>query len=220
MIDAVARLPRTTATAGAIVAFIACAAALINWGLGLIVGALLAREVGRSMQRRGITAHYPLIVAAGYMGLMVWHGGLSGSAPLSVTTPVNAAKVLPADAVTLLGGGVPLSQTIFSPMNLFVSLGLLVITPLVFVMLAPKRREDMRTPASFGPGTEPRINTNESNEKSHSRAFVVLARWVVASAVSVPDRLDRSWVIVWLLAIPLFLTLVRFIEKNDWTRWA
>ena len=217
MIDSVARLPRNTGTAGAMVAFIACATALINWGLGLIVGALLAREVGRSMQRRGITAHYPLIVAAGYMGLMVWHGGLSGSAPLSVTTPVNAAKVLPADAVALLGGGVPLTQTLFSPMNLFVSLGLLVITPLVFVMLAPKRREDMRTPASFGlemqpqERMEPQMNADGGDKReSHLRPSLSLAG-------SLPDRLDRSWVIVWLLAIPLFLALVRFIEKNDWT---
>ena len=46
----------------------------------LIVGAILAREVGRAFRDRGQSLHYPLIVAAGYTGLMVWHGGLSGSA--------------------------------------------------------------------------------------------------------------------------------------------
>ena len=29
----------------------------------------------------------PLLVAAGYTGLLVWHGGFSGSAPLQMTTP-------------------------------------------------------------------------------------------------------------------------------------
>ena len=63
---------------------------LLNWGLGLIVGALLARDVGRSLQSRGIRAHYPLIAAAGYMGLLVWHGGFSGSAPLSMRARCSA----------------------------------------------------------------------------------------------------------------------------------
>ena len=54
-----------------------------------IVGALLAREVGRAMTHRGVPVNYPLLAAAGYMGLMVWHGGLSGSSPLSMTTIAN-----------------------------------------------------------------------------------------------------------------------------------
>jgi short-chain fatty acids transporter len=125
LIDAVARIPRTTGTAAAMVSTLACAFALINWGLGLIVGALLAREVGKSMQQRGITAHYPLICAAGYMGLMVWHGGLSGSAPLSMTTADGAAKVLPRDVAAQLPDGIPLNETLFSPLNLFVTLACL-----------------------------------------------------------------------------------------------
>lgn len=198
-IESVARLPRSTAAAAALVSVIACAAALINWGLGLIVGALLAREVGRSMQRRGITAHYPLIVAAGYMGLMVWHGGLSGSAPLSVTTRANALKVLPEQSVALLGEGVPLHLTLFSPMNLFISLGLLALTPLMFVMLAPKRAQDMRPITSFPISLDEEIAVRDE------------------PARSLPDRLDRSRIIVWLLAIPLALGLARFVQVSGWS---
>src|SRR5690606_2258060 len=61
LIDAAAGIPRSTASAAAIVAVAASCAGLINWGLGLIVGALLARETGRSLSRRGVRAHYPLI---------------------------------------------------------------------------------------------------------------------------------------------------------------
>ena len=56
-IDSIADIPQSTASAAAIVGFIACVAGLVNWGLGLIVGALLAREVGFSMQRRSIPCH-------------------------------------------------------------------------------------------------------------------------------------------------------------------
>jgi len=45
---------------------------LINWGLGLIVGALFAREVARVCASKGIMVHGPLLAAAGYMGLALW----------------------------------------------------------------------------------------------------------------------------------------------------
>jgi len=88
-IAALARLPRSGGQAVVLIALIAAATGLVNWGLGLIVGALLAREVGRSLSSRGVRAHYPLLAASGYAGLTVWHGGLSGSAPLTVTTQAS-----------------------------------------------------------------------------------------------------------------------------------
>jgi short-chain fatty acids transporter len=199
-IDAVARLPRSTAGAAALVSFIACAAALINWGLGLIVGALLSREVGRSLQARGISAHYPLIVAAGYMGLMVWHGGLSGSAPLSMTTPQVAGKVIPQSIIEQVGG-VPLSHTIFSPMNLFITGGLIVLTPLLFSLLAPKREDEVRTPSSF--------NIRHQSATSIGPSDV---------GMNLPDYLDRSRVVTMLLAVPLALALGRFAQTSGWNQ--
>ena len=58
--------------------------AFFNWGLGLIFGAILARKVGERAQAHDIPINYPLVGAAGYVGLMVWHGGISGSAPSKV----------------------------------------------------------------------------------------------------------------------------------------
>lgn len=66
------------------VASVSMLTALLNWGLGLIVGAILARKVGEISLKQGFFINYPLVGAAGYSGLMVWHGGLSGSAPLTV----------------------------------------------------------------------------------------------------------------------------------------
>ena len=81
---AVALAGTTNAKAAATVALVACLAGWINWGLGLIVGAVLARKVGERAKSQGLPLHYGLIGAAGYSGLMVWHGGLSGSAPIKV----------------------------------------------------------------------------------------------------------------------------------------
>ncbi len=61
--------------------------AFFNWGLGLIFGAIMARKVAEAAQERNFKINYPLLGAAGYVGLMVWHGGMSGSAPLKVAEP-------------------------------------------------------------------------------------------------------------------------------------
>ena len=79
LINQLAKVPRTAGHAIALTAFMSMCAGLLNWGLGLIVGALLAREVGRACDERGLKVHYPLLGAAGYTGLLVWHGGLCGS---------------------------------------------------------------------------------------------------------------------------------------------
>ena len=73
-----------TASAVVLVSVTTMLAAFLNWGLGLIFGAILARKVGEYAQQNNIPLNYPLVGAAGYVGLMVWHGGISGSAPIKV----------------------------------------------------------------------------------------------------------------------------------------
>ncbi|MDP6601879.1 MAG: TIGR00366 family protein [Phycisphaerales bacterium] len=192
LIDTLARIPQGTASAAALVGFVACLFGLLNWGLGLIVGALLAREVGFSMQRRNIPCHYPLIVAAGYTGLIVWHGGLSGSAPLSMTTAEGAAKVVPAEYLQQIEA-IALSDTIGSSMNLLVSGGLLILVPVLLALLAPKNH--IRTIDEFGvdPG-------DPKHDRLDTKHF--------------PDRLNNSPIIAWLLGVPLLLALLRYITVS------
>ena len=195
VIDTLAGLPRNTAQAAGLVAAVACVTALINWGLGLIVGALLAREVGRALATRGQKAHYPLICAAGYMGLLVWHGGLSGSAPLSMTTIEGAAKVLPQAYVDQLGDvGIPLGETLFSGMNLVVTAGLVFGIPILLMLMAPTDPQHVRTIDDFD---TPKPTGNDAAD---------------ASAVSLPDRLDNAPVVAWLIALPLLLAVARYAQ--------
>lgn len=145
-ISFLAGFPRSTPTAAALIGFIAAAAGLINWGLGLIVGAMLALQVARRLESRSIRAHYPLLCAAGYVGLLVWHGGLSGTAPIMMTKADEVASLLPAETVASLNQGtIPLQETIFSSLNLFVSLGLLAIIPATLFFLAPRRDDQIET---------------------------------------------------------------------------
>ncbi|MDA0975652.1 MAG: TIGR00366 family protein, partial [Planctomycetota bacterium] len=150
-IDALADLPRSAGSGAALVALVAVVTGLLNWGLALVVGALLARAVGRGLERRGLPCHYPLLAAAGYTGLLVWHGGFSGSAPLKMTTAAAAAEILPASIVAEhAADGIPLSQTLLSPMNLFVAIGLVLIVPIGAMLLAPVDRTELKSPKALG----------------------------------------------------------------------
>lgn len=145
---------RGPAGAAFVVSLVACLAAVVHWGLGAIVGAFLAREIGRNAIRDGDgpVLHYPLLGAAAYAGLAVWHGGLSGSAPLKVAEAGHFA----AEAVsTHEGGVVPVAETLLSPLNLMIT-GLLCIgLPLIFASLVPDDSErEPPDPGKLKRGTE------------------------------------------------------------------
>lgn len=139
--------PKSGAQASFLIAFVAAALGVLNWGLGLIGGAILARDVGRALEKRGVPAHYPLLAASGYVGLLVWHGGFSGTAPLKVTTDRELRDVLGATAD--LVDPMPLTETILSPMNFVVTGGLLLIAPLVMALLSPKRADHLEPASRF-----------------------------------------------------------------------
>ncbi len=76
-IDILADIPKSSGGAAALVALTAVIASFINWGLGIIIGALMARQVALRGYEKGVPMHYPLLGAAGYIGFAVWHGGFS-----------------------------------------------------------------------------------------------------------------------------------------------
>jgi len=115
-------LARDGASAAFLVILSTTLVSFFNWGLGLIFGALLARKVGEHAQHRKIPLNYPLIGACGYAGLMVWHGGISGSAPIKVSEPGHLPGllegVLPPSVLADFPDTIPSSATIFSSWNL------------------------------------------------------------------------------------------------------
>ncbi|MCA9656179.1 MAG: short-chain fatty acid transporter [Myxococcales bacterium] len=174
----------------ALVALCSIALSLLNWSLALIGGALLAREAGQVARRRGWALHYPLVCAAGYAGLMTWHGGLSGSAPLKAATDAGMQEVLGPE-LAARAGSIPLTESILGPLNLLVSGGLLVLGPLLFFWLTPRAGQDP------GPDAAPdRIETELELDPPPS-----------AGAGTPVERVERSSLIVWLLALPMAAAL-------------
>ncbi len=127
-----AKLPKTPGQAVWMVAFIGIIVAFLNWGAALIVGAILAKEIAK--QLKGV--HYALLVAAGYLGLGMWHGGFSGSIPLQIASTVTFKNSL--GEVLWTTTGIPFNQTIFAGYNLFIYVLGLIVLPILIKYMHPK----------------------------------------------------------------------------------
>jgi short-chain fatty acids transporter len=128
------RLPRSGPQAVVLVGMGAMLAAWVSWGLGLILGAILAREMGRAAARRAVPVHYPLLAVAGYMGVgLNWGWGMSSSPGLLQATEGNV----------LMGLGfvdrvIPATEWVFHPYPLMLTaLGLAYATLALWLLCPP-----------------------------------------------------------------------------------
>lgn len=133
LLKKIAKTAKTPARGIMITAFISVVACWINWGFGLVIGALLAKEIAKEV--KGID--YRLLIATAYSGFVVWHGGISGSIPLQVANEGALATVAP--DIFDKAFTIPTSQTIFSPMNLFISAIIIFGLPFVCKAMMPDK---------------------------------------------------------------------------------
>ena len=111
--------------------------AYFNWALALIFGAIIARKIAEKSLQEGFKINYPLIAAAGYSGLMVWHGGFSGSAPLKVaeTNHFLVEQI----------GVISIDKTILSTMNVFSAASVIVLVSVALWFLSKKTKTEKIT---------------------------------------------------------------------------
>ena len=140
LILTIAKYATSTQKAVVIVSFSVMLVAFFNWGLGLIFGAILARKIGDYSAENNIKLNYPLVGAAGYVGLMVWHSGISGSAPIKVAEDNHLLNLMASRQDSYLYADLPVSLnfdlTVLSNANLITFVVLLVLVPLTFYFLS------------------------------------------------------------------------------------
>lgn len=139
LVAAIASIAKSPAQGIVVVTAFSLIACWINWGFGLVVGAILAKEIAR--QVRGID--YRLLIASAYSGFVVWHAGFSGSIPLALATPdpVGAEGTLAAATGGAVTEVISTSMTIFAPWNLAMILICLVCMPFINAKMHPSPDE-------------------------------------------------------------------------------
>lgn len=130
LLDAIAGLAKSAPQAIILVTLVSLAASWINWGFGLVVGALFAKALARKVK-----VDYRLLVASAYSGFVVWHGGLAGSIPLTIATAGHFSESQI--------GIIPTSDTIFAGFNLLLVAILFVSMPLVNRFMLPEEKDSI-----------------------------------------------------------------------------
>lgn len=135
----IASIPKTPKQAVLFVAVVGMLTYFIQWGAAMIICAILAKEVAKRVE--GV--HYPLLVAAAYVGNALWHGGLSGTIPLYLADGWSFEGIWSTD-------GIPFSETVFAPYNLFIYIvGAIVLSALVTAMHPSREKTIAVDPAVF-----------------------------------------------------------------------
>lgn len=126
LLSTLAGLAKTPGQAIVLVSVVSLIACWINWGFGLVIGALFAKEIAKKVK----TVDYRLLIASAYSGFIIWHGGLGGSIPLSIATADHPFAGMI--------GVIPTSETLFSTYNLIIIAALIISVPILNRFMMPK----------------------------------------------------------------------------------
>ena len=137
----VSAIQASLVTAVCYTAALSMIAGLFNWGFGLIVGAILARFMHEGLLAKNIRSNPALLAAWGYLGMGIWHGGLSGSAPLSVAEKGNFLEKIV--------GIIPVELTLFSMFNLITTAGLFFVFMLTSWVLSSRNTTEKQSNQSI-----------------------------------------------------------------------
>jgi len=117
----------------------------INWGLALVLSALLVKQVLLKFEKTNTKVNVGLLGAAAYTSMLVWHGGLSGSSPTKASEK-NALHEMMSQAGYNVNSNIPeyvsTSDTLFSEVNIFVFFSTLIVLPLVLFFLGRKSKNN------------------------------------------------------------------------------
>lgn len=158
------------------VTLVSSLASWLNWGLGLVIGALLCRRIYRVLPQ----VNYRVLVASAYSGFLLWHGGLSGSIPLLIASEGKGNFTR-----DLIGNTISLSQTVFSPLNLSILIILFISLPILNWMMLRGRPVSQNTKSSKS-FIEEDLSKSTHFETPHSTASRLEASiWIPLSIVLV-----------------------------------
>jgi short-chain fatty acids transporter len=149
-------------------------ASWLNWGLGLVTAALIAREIAKRVRM-----DFGWLVAAAYSGFVISTEGLSGSIALSQATHGSALNIVE----KISGHGLQLSQTVFTRFNLIPIAVLFLVLPVVFRFLAPTEANTV----AADPG---RLSAEDAHKPMAEKEENTLAA-----------RLDNAWPLNLLLVL-------------------
>jgi len=154
---------------------------LINWGLGLVIGTLLAKEIAKRME----SIDFGYVVAAAYMGFITWTSGLSSSIVLANADPTSELNIIYKMTKQTVG----IEQDILTLYNMVPVIATLIVFPIMLKWMAPSQvkpidREKLFRHEDEEPETKPQEKTWASRLENAWIFNVILfvaglAQWLI-----------------------------------------
>ncbi|QVK21092.1 short-chain fatty acid transporter [Mycoplasmatota bacterium] len=188
VLEKLASLPKNKVQAIIYVNLIALVACFINWGFGLVIGAIYAKEVAKQVKN----VDYPLLIAAAYSGFVVWHAGISGSIPLKLATAGESLAIATNGAVV---DPIMTNLTIFSTFNLIIFGVILVTLPFLLSFMHPKL-EDTKV-------VDPKLLDDDIAIENKKRSEMTPA-----------EKLENSRIINIILSVLGYAFIIRYFALN------
>ncbi|WP_129599987.1 short-chain fatty acid transporter [Anaerophilus nitritogenes] len=185
-LDNLAKVAKTPTQAILAVTFISTIACWINWGFGLVIGALYARALAKEVKN----VDYRLLIASAYSGFVVWHAGISGSIPLTLATGGEDLANVTSGAIV---EAIPTSTTIFSFFNIVVSAIILITMPLLNKAMHPSKEEVV--------SVDPKLLMDEE-------AATILENATPA------DKMENSPILSMIIGIMGMLAIFYYVKEN------
>ena len=178
------RLPKSGRQAVVLVGIGSMLTGWVSWGLGLIFGAILVREMGNHARNIGMPVHYPLLAVAGYMGMsLTWGWGLSSSAGLLQATDGNALMQL-----GFVDRVIPATEWVFHSYPLLLTALSLIYASIMLYLLCPPN-ENCR-------GIERYVELAHSDDTPAEATLQAPSK-----NLSLADKIDNSAVLGGILAL-------------------
>jgi short-chain fatty acids transporter len=138
LLAAIARIPKTPTqviVVGAVGAFLL---GYLHWGIGMMGGIMLGRELFIQAKLRGIRVHKPILVAVIFLQFQPGSEGLSGAAPLFAASAGYLKNMVTAQYKDITPNLISLADTVAAPAFILTLIGGLIISVVVCLWMMPK----------------------------------------------------------------------------------
>ncbi|WP_018132993.1 TIGR00366 family protein [Effusibacillus pohliae] len=144
-LERLAAIPQNQVQA-AVMCFLAGAiGSLLNWGLGLVIGTILAKEIAKRLEQMD----FGYVVAAAYMGFITWTSGFSSSIVLANADPTSSLNII----YKLTKQTVGIENDILTAYNIVPVVVTLVLFPFMLKWIAPRDIKPINRSALFNAET-------------------------------------------------------------------
>jgi short-chain fatty acids transporter len=183
------RLPKNGPQAVVLVGVGSMLTAWVSWGLGLIFGAILAREMGKHAAKNEMPVHYPLLAVAGYMGISLIFGwGMSSSPGLLQAMEGNTLMQL-----GFVDRVIPATEWVFHSYPLALTALSIVYVSIMLYLLSPPK-ENCRAIGHYvdlGVDEDPRVENTGSTAPARSGG----------AKPAIADKIDNSRILGGIIAL-------------------